>query len=321
MRGLGVLIVLVGLGWAAWPTPAVPTAPAVTVRLAVIGDYGSAGPSAASVAALVLSWQPDFIITTGDNNYTVGAASTIDANIGQYYHSYIGQYTGSYGAGASENRFFPSLGNHDWYTAGAQPYLDYFTLPASSPGGERYYQFSWGPLQLFAVDSDPNEPHGITADSAQAHWLACGLSASTAAWQVVYMHHPPHSSGLHGSTPALQWPYAAWGADAVLAGHNHHYERLNVNGLRYFIVGTGGQSLYAALPRHPNSEVAYDEDYGALLIEASDTALVFKYYWRTGELKDSFTLSRPAVAPSRPDLPYQIYLPNVRRQAAPVTGC
>src|SRR5262245_17274080 len=58
-------------------------------RFAVIGDYGSAGPVEADVAALVKSWNPDFIVTVGDNNYTSGSAATIDANIGQYYHDYI----------------------------------------------------------------------------------------------------------------------------------------------------------------------------------------------------------------------------------------
>jgi hypothetical protein len=296
-----------------------PAEPAAVVRVAVIGDYGKAGAAEAAVAALVLGWQPDAILTTGDNNYPFGAASTIDANIGQYYHTYIGSYHGSYGAGSVTNRFFPSLGNHDWYTTGAQPYLDYFTLPDGSPGGERYYQFSWGPLDLFAVDSDPSEPDGITAGSAQAHWLACALAASTAPWQLVYMHHPPYTSGLHTSAAALRWPYGAWGADAVLAGHNHHYERLLVDGLRYFVVGTGGASLYPSVPRHPASEFAYDADYGAMLIEASAAELVFEFYRTSGELVDSVTLSRPAT-PVPPDLDQRLYFPVFRRGAS-VSGC
>ena len=61
-----------------------------SVRFAVIGDYGIAGQPEADVAALVQSWNPDIVITTGDNNYPNGEASTIDANIGQYYHQFIG---------------------------------------------------------------------------------------------------------------------------------------------------------------------------------------------------------------------------------------
>ena len=75
------------------------------VRFAVIGDYGLSGAAEAEVAALVHSWEPDIIITTGDNNYPSGSAETIDENIGQYYHDYISPYLGSYGAGAEENRF------------------------------------------------------------------------------------------------------------------------------------------------------------------------------------------------------------------------
>ena len=56
-----------------------------TVTLAVIGDFGDAGQPEADVAALVDSWQVDYVLTTGDNNYPNGEASTLDANIGQYY--------------------------------------------------------------------------------------------------------------------------------------------------------------------------------------------------------------------------------------------
>ncbi|PYV85585.1 MAG: alkaline phosphatase, partial [Acidobacteria bacterium] len=61
-------------------------AQSTTVRFAVIGDYGTAGQNELDVSSLVKSWNPDFIITVGDNNYPDGWASTIDRNIGQYYH-------------------------------------------------------------------------------------------------------------------------------------------------------------------------------------------------------------------------------------------
>ncbi len=88
--------------------------------------------------------------------------------------------------------FFPTLGNHDWYTNDAQPYLDYFTLP----GNERYYDFVWGPVHFFALDSDEHEPDGVNAGSAQAAWLQQGLAASTSPWNIVYTHYPPYSSGM-----------------------------------------------------------------------------------------------------------------------------
>jgi hypothetical protein len=93
------------------PAPSATTSPAVV--FAVLGDYGSGDQNEADVAELVLSWQPDFIITLGDNNYPSGAADTMDGAVGQFFHSYIYPYQGDYGAGAEVNRFFPTLGNHD----------------------------------------------------------------------------------------------------------------------------------------------------------------------------------------------------------------
>jgi len=159
--------------------PASPTFPPdptaqESFRFAIIGDYGEGGKAEKDVADLVKSWNPDFIITVGDNNYPDGAAETIDQNIGKFYHEYIYPYTGSFGDGADSNRFFPSLGNHDWTSDHAQPYLDYFTLP----GNERYYDFLWGPAQFFAIDSDPREPDGVGKFSIQAQWLQSGLAAS-----------------------------------------------------------------------------------------------------------------------------------------------
>ncbi|HSO26501.1 MAG TPA: metallophosphoesterase [Anaerolineales bacterium] len=168
-----------------------PTAtPDPSITFAIIGDFGLAGPAEADVAALIQSWQPDLIITTGDNNYPDGAAETIDANIGQYFHNFIAPYQGAYGPGADVNRFFPTLGNHDWNTAAAAPSLEYFTLP----GNERYYDFVWGPVHFFALSSDSREPDGVGRSSVQAQWLQAALAASTAPWQVVYMHHPAHAS-------------------------------------------------------------------------------------------------------------------------------
>ena len=94
--------------------------PSPVIRFAVIGDYGTGLQDEGDVAALVDNWQPDFVITTGDNNYPSGASETIDAHIGQFYHAYIYPYLGTFSPGADVNRFFPSLGNHDWDTSAAQ---------------------------------------------------------------------------------------------------------------------------------------------------------------------------------------------------------
>lgn len=196
-------------------------------RFAVIGDYGEAGQAEADVAALVEGWDVDFIVTVGDNNYPDGEASTIDQNIGQYYQAYIHPYRGDYGPGASENRFWPALGNHDWDTGSVQPYLDYFTLP----GNGRYYDFEKGPIHFFVLDSDPREPDGRTRDAVQADWLQDQMDNDDAPWRLVVLHHPPYSSSLlRGENEAMQWPFARWGASALLAGHEHLYERAYVVG-------------------------------------------------------------------------------------------
>ncbi len=258
-----------------------------TVRFAVIGDYGS-GSRHAPVAEMVRGWLPDFIITTGDNNYPTGAAETIDRSIGQFYHDYIYPYTGTYGDEAEVNRFFPVLGNHDVDTDLGQPYLDYFELP----GNERYYDFVAGPVHFFALNSDWREPDGIHSESEQAEWLESGLAASTSTWKIVYLHVPPYSSGMHGSGEALRWPYPEWRATAAISGHNHHYERVDINGFPYFVNGAGGAGLYRFTEIVTGSVVRYNANYGAMLVTASDESITFEFYsiGDGGTLVDSYTI-------------------------------
>lgn len=293
MKSMRLIILLIGLLLGSIRVSAFQES---AVRFAVIGDYGKAGPNAEAVAAMVTSWNPDFIITTGDNNYSQGEAETIDRNIGQYYHSFIQPYIGTYGEGAETNRFFPSLGNHDWETDDAQPYLDYFTLP----GNERYYDFVQGPVHLFALSADYNEPDGISGTSVQAEWLRAGLAASSSPWQIVYMHLPPFSSGSHGSTPVMQWSYREWGADAVISGHDHTYERIIVDGFPYFVNGVGGNSIYNFEETVPGSEVRYNRNFGAMLVEADEQSMIFEFYsvYEGGTLIDSYTIRAVETAAS-----------------------
>ena len=256
------------------------------VRFAVIGDYGSGKQPEADVAALVKSWNPDLIITTGDNNYPDGTAETIDSHIGQFFHEFIAPYIGSYGEGGQENRFFPSLGNHDWHSKGAQPYLDYFTLP----GNERYYDFSYGPVHFYALDSDSREPDGVGRTSQQAVWLQNQLAVSTSPWNIVYFHHAPYSSGMHGDVDWMQWPFAEWGADVVLSGHDHTYERILRDGITYFVNGLGGKSKYSFFGVIDGSQMRYNQDYGAMLVEASENAIRFQFINRLNEVIDTFEI-------------------------------
>ena len=255
---------------------------------AAIGDYGGGNSAEADVANLITSWQPEFIITLGDNNYLTGAADHIDAAIGQFFHQYIYPYQGNYGAGADINRFFPSLGNHDTMTDNGQPYFDYFTLP----GNERYYDFEWGPVHLYALNDLGTDPDGTSASSIQGKWLQERLAASTSAWNIVYMHAPPYSSGSHGSKEWARWPYGEWGADAVLAGHDHTYERLWVDGVTYFVNGMGGFALYNFVDILESSQVRYNGDYGAMRMEATDKHLLFQFFNRSNELIDQVEMMK-----------------------------
>jgi tartrate-resistant acid phosphatase type 5 len=281
-----VLLALSGAPVRAARTPAL-------VRFAVIGDYGIAGPAEQSVAALVAGWDPDFVITAGDNNYPLGAAETIDDNIGQFYHPFIFPYTGGYGQGSTYNRFFPAPGNHDWYTPGMKAYLDYFSLP----GNERYYDFRAGPVHFFALDSDPSEPDGVNADSVQAHWLKSALADEPGCWNLVYFHHPPYSSSAHGSTVYMQWPFANWGVTAVLSGHDHVYERIQWDGMLYFVDGLGGNSTYGFGTPVPGSIVRYNANWGALLVTAGEDKIHYAFYAVDGTLIDDVTQVNCAAQP------------------------
>ncbi len=255
-------------------SPAAAAAPAAKAwpegfRFAAIGDFGAAGPAERQVADLVKAFRPEVVITLGDNNYPRGGAETIDANIGQFYSEFIGHYAGKFGKGASDNRFFPALGNHDWYTESARPYLDYFTLP----GNERYYAFSRGPVDFFALDSDPQEPDGTAPGSKQATWLKAEARKARGAWQIAYMHHPPYSSGPHGSTPDTEWPYRDWGIDLVLAGHDHIYERFVVGGVTFLVNGLGGATEYEFKQPVPDSLFRYQAKHGAQLAVATKDEL------------------------------------------------
>jgi hypothetical protein len=262
-----------------------------TSHFAVIGDFGTDTQGEADVAALVKSWNPDYIVTVGDNSYPDANPSVIDKNIGKYYHDYIYNYTGSYGAGSPTRRFYPALGNHDWgnvVPGDASSYLSYFDLP----GNERYYDFTAGPVHFFIIDSDLSEPDGTTPSSVQGQWLKNKLAAATEPHKVVVMHHPAYNSGgAHGSESRMRWPFAKWGATTVFAGHEHIYERLNEEGIPFFTNGLGGQTVSNTGTAIAGSQIQYNANVGAMLVDATDTTMQFRFYTRSGALIDNYTLN------------------------------
>ena len=275
---------------------------------AIIGDYGIDDQNEAAVAELVKSWSPSYIITTGDDYYApAGGTGTgkYDESTGKYYGDWLQDIattgTNRPVGGADVNSFFPVLGNHDYSDATPAPdtYLSYFDLPGAgftnSSGNERYYDFVLGSLHFFMLDSNTQEPDGTGATCKQALWLKAALTASTSTWNVVVDHHPPYSSDTtHGSSTYMRWPFAEWGADVVVSGHAHVYERVMQNGIVYFVNGLGGAVRYGFAAPVAGSAVRYRDDWGAQKVTVGDTALTFAFYSVDGTLRDTYTLGPTA---------------------------
>jgi hypothetical protein len=280
------------------------------VFFASIGDYGSGDTHELDVANLVSNADPEFVITMGDNSYPDASSSMLlETNIGQYYSKYIGGYMGKFGIGSPINLFFPAVGNHEWYGADPDPmknlqsYLNYFP---ELPGNKRYFTFQFGLVKFFVVDSDQHEPDGSTPDSVQGKWLQQELAESTTAcYKLVYFHHPPYSSGDFPG-PWMQWPFAAWGADAVMSGHDHVYERLSVDGVPYFINGLGGANRFGFSHVDSHSvfrfvDAAHPElgapDWGAQFVTATKQSITFDFIDSDGGKVDSITLQPKSPCP------------------------
>lgn len=291
--GLILLLILVGCNTAIMGQSAV---------FAIIGDYGSGNADAAAVANLVKSWNTQFVITTGDNRYY---SNNYDRTVGNNYCDFLaGAGSGTYcnGNGSSINAFFPSAGNHDHTDGrGIEDYLSYFDLPGAgiqssgTSGSELFYDFVMGPVHFFVIDSYDALMNATMA--VQQTWLQNQMAASSARWKIVYFHHPPYSSSsYHGSIEEMRWPFAQWGADVVASGHDHIYERLNYEGVTYFVNGLGGGfNNYGFSDPLPGSNMQYNGDFGAQRVVVDDTSMVFSLININGELIDELVLSRARV--------------------------
>ncbi|ANT48463.1 putative Ig domain-containing protein [Mesorhizobium amorphae] len=261
--------------------------PQTLYRFAIFGDYGDTNLSGEkAVSAMVHGWNVDFVLTVGDNAY---APQTLDGAIGQQYHDYISNYQGAYGSGSTINRFFPTLGNHEYGDGYVDGYLNYFTLPDN----ERYYDFQVGPVHFFALTSNKQDPDGRSSTSVQGQWAQSVLANSDASFNVAYFHHTPYNPS--GTTATMQWPFEQWGVDAVFAGHQHNYYRENRddNGdgvfLPYTTTGLGGAGRDV-----PN--------VGASLVTITDAGMLIEFYnvssfngtTATSVLTDSYFVPTPA---------------------------
>lgn len=146
-------------------------------------------------------------------------------------------------------------------------------------------------MHFFALDSNKGEQDRTSSTSAQARWLRKQLAASTSRWNIVYDHHPPYASdNKHGPTRYMRWPFAKWGADAVLSGHAHVYERVMHDGIPYFINGLGGATRYKFARHTDGSVVRYCKNCGAQKVTVTTSTVEFAFYSESGRLVDRYQL-------------------------------
>jgi acid phosphatase type 7 len=208
------------------------------------------------------------VFNLGDNAYPRGSTSDFTC------------YDASWGRFKSRTR--PAPGNHEYQTAGAAPYYGYFGRLAG-PLGKGYYSYDVGGWHVVSLNSEEDL-------AGQTTWLKRDLAAHPARCTLAYWHKPFFTSGSphppeQAMRPIYQVLYDA-GADLVLSGHNHQYERFApqdpggradpARGLRYFVVGTGGApNLYGFGTPMPNSEVRYNGGHGVLKL----TLFADRYDW------------------------------------------
>jgi alkaline phosphatase len=192
--------------------------------------------------------------------------------------------------GPMRPRLRPAPGNHEYETKGASGYFDYFGAVAGSRG-EGWYSFELGAWHVIALNSECDAIGGCGPTSPQLAWLVADLAAHPAACTLAYWHHPRWSSGKHGTndmTDALWDALAAAGADVVLQGHDHDYERLApIDEIRSFVVGSGGRSLYAwpGVPL-PQTAVRANDTYGLLQLTLGETDYAWEFIPASGTFTD-----------------------------------
>ena len=256
--------------------PAPAEAPAEPAVLVGAGDIAACASPGSEATAALLDGIPGTVFTTGDNAYGDGTAV-------EFAHCYEPTW------GRHRARTRPSPGNHDYGTARAAGYHDYFGAAAGEPD-RAYYSYDLGAWHVIALNSNCAQVGGCHAGSPQEQWLRADLAANWTACTVAYWHHPRFSSGPHGGAREL-WPlwqalYDA-GADVVLAGHDHLYERFApqdpagradpARGIRQFTVGTGGASHYGVSQIAPNSEVRNGDTFGVLKLTLHPTGYEWEF--------------------------------------------
>jgi hypothetical protein len=227
------------------------------------GDIATCGSANDDSTAALLDNIEGTVFTAGDNAYPNGTL-----------REYMSCYHGSWGRHKARTR--PSAGNHEYNTSNGAGYYDYFG-PAAGDRDKGYYSYEIESWHVVVLNSNIARGPG----SAQDRWLRTDLAAHPARCTIAYWHHPRFSSSSeHGNNTSVQafWEalYQA-GAELVLVGHDHTYERFAPQtptgqpdpdrGIREFVVGTGGRSHYGFGTVQPNSEVRNNNAYGVLKLD------------------------------------------------------
>ena len=223
--------------------PAAPAAAAEDPVIVAAGDIGDCATTGDEATAVLLDGIPGTVAALGDTAYPSGTA----ANFRDCYAPTWGRHRA---------RTRPAVGNHEYKTtSAATPYFDYFGS-AAGPRGKGWYSYDLGAWHVVVLNSNCAFVGGCGPSSAQVTWLKADLAANAGDHVLAYFHHPRYSSGEHGNEGGVQtlWEvlYAA-GAELVLNGHDHSYERFAPQdpwgradatfGIREFVVGTGGTAL------------------------------------------------------------------------------
>jgi len=261
-----------------------------SIKFAVIGDSGRGSAEQGEVAAQMVAYRQRFdyrfVLMAGDNIYE-GPATPAD-----YRMKFEEPYRLLLDAGV---RFYAVLGNHD---DPQQIHYRPFNME-----GRRYYTFT-PPLDLitrletrvrfFAIDS-------TRLDGTQMAWLERELAQSDAEWKVALLHYPLYTSGRYalatrGHRVALESVFVDGGVDVVFSGHEHIYQRSQLQkGILYFVTGGAGSLRRGDGRRTADIAKSYDADYHFMLGELTDDGFFFQAINRRGETIDAGSLRRPAV--------------------------
>jgi len=232
------------------PTPTPPSPTPITAVLVAAGDIAVCGSAGARATATLLDGIPGIVLAVGDLAYMSGT----EQEFADCYDSTWGRHKG---------RTRPIPGNHEYVTSAGAPYYAYFGDRAGPPGSG-YYSYRAGSWLVLALNS--NIP--VRAGSAQYEWARAELRNEAGRCVAAYVHHPRFSSGPNGCCGHVGdlWSLLyEYGVEFVLSGHDHFYERFApqdpsgrldlARGVRQFVVGTGGHTLYSFDHVQPNSEV------------------------------------------------------------------